>query len=144
MITSLTSLFVTAFIAATLFPTASEAVLVALLVEQTISPIILIATASLGNTMGSILNWWMGKQIERFHNRSWFPVKPEHLLIAKQRFHRYGEWSLLLSWVPIIGDPLTVAAGILGMPLWRFTLYVAVAKTTRYCAVAFATLGIIT
>lgn len=143
MITSLTSLFLAAFIAATLLPTASEALLVALLVEQSVSPITLVITASIGNTLGSMVNWWLGQKIERFHNRPWFPIKPAQLMISKQRFQRYGEWSLFLSWIPIIGDPLTVAAGILGMPLWRFTLYVAVAKTTRYCVVAFATLGIV-
>ncbi|HSG62013.1 MAG TPA: YqaA family protein [Pseudomonadales bacterium] len=143
MLTSLLGLFFSALVAATLFPAASEAVLVGLLLESNIAPFVLISTASLGNILGSWINWWLGRQIDRFHDKAWFPIKPEKLALAKARFHRYGEWSLLLSWVPIIGDPLTLAAGVLGMPYQRFLVYVTIAKTLRYCAVTFITLGIV-
>lgn len=141
MLFSLISLFLSAFIAATLFPAASEALMVALIIEDHVPVWLLVMFASVGNTLGSLLNWWLGGQIERFHDRSWFPVKANALARAKQRFHDYGEWSLLLSWVPIIGDPLTLVAGVLGMPWQRFLLFVAIAKTGRYCVVAAMTVG---
>ena len=143
MLFSLSSLFLSAFVAATLFPAASEALLVTLIIEDNVSIWLLVLFASAGNTLGSLINWWLGGQIERFHNRSWFPVKPKALSTAKQRFQDYGEWSLLLSWMPIIGDPLTLVAGVLGMPWQRFLMFVVVAKTGRYCVVAAMTVGVV-
>lgn len=133
---ALSSLFFSALISATLFPGGSEALLVALIHEkQSIVP--LVAVASMGNTIGSLVNWWLGIKIEAYRDRSWFPVSPRHLEKAKQQFHHYGEWSLLFSWLPIVGDPLTVAAGILKTPFIRFLFYVVVAKTGRYIFVAY-------
>ncbi len=143
MLFSLISLFISAFIAATLFPAASETLLVALIIEDNLSVWLLVLFASTGNTIGSLVNWWLGGRVERFHDRPWFPIKPKALIRAKQHFHKYGEWSLLLSWMPIIGDPLTLVAGVLGMPWQRFILIVAAAKTGRYCVVAAMTLGVV-
>jgi membrane protein YqaA with SNARE-associated domain len=97
-----------------------------------------VIVASLGNTLGSVINWVIGRQIERFKDRRWFPASPEQLERASRWYQRYGYWSLLLSWAPFIGDPLTLAAGLMREPLGIFILLVAIAKTVRY--VLFAAL----
>ncbi len=96
----------------------------------------LIAVATVGNVLGSMVNWLLGRGIEQFRNRRWFPVKPAQLDKAQRWYQRYGKWSLLLSWAPLIGDPITIAAGMLREPLWIFTLLVGIAKLCRYLVVA--------
>jgi membrane protein YqaA with SNARE-associated domain len=134
-------LFFAAFGAATLLPLQSEAVLVGLLLSGQYWLWSLLAVATLGNVLGSLLNWWLGRGIERFRERRWFPVSPRHLQQAQKHYQHYGHWSLLLSWVPIIGDPLTLVAGVMREPLGRFLLIVTLAKGARYGALALATLG---
>jgi membrane protein YqaA with SNARE-associated domain len=136
-------LFVAALIAGSILPLQSEAVLATLLLTTDHSPWVLVATASAGNTLGSIINWLLGRGIERFRDRRWFPVGPSMLAKAQHWYQRYGKWSLLLSWVPVIGDPLTVIAGVMGERLVVFATLVAVAKTCRYIAVAVLTLNLI-
>ncbi|MGF6488553.1 YqaA family protein [Pseudomonas frederiksbergensis] len=134
-------LFLVAFGAATLLPLQSEAVLVGLLLSNQDWLWSLLAVATLGNVLGSLLNWWLGRGIERFRERRWFPVSPRHLEQAQKHYQRYGHWSLLLSWVPIIGDPLTLVAGVMREPLGRFLVIVTLAKGARYGVLAVATLG---
>ena len=122
-------------------PAQSEAVLAGLLLAGH-RPWLLIAVASLGNVLGSVLNWWLGRGITRFQGRRWFPVSPAALERAGQHYRRYGHWSLLLSWVPVIGDPLTLVAGVMREPLWRFLLLVTLAKTGRYLVLAAVVLGV--
>jgi membrane protein YqaA with SNARE-associated domain len=136
-------LFLTAFAAATILPLQSEALLIALLSLGKHSPWLLITVATTGNVLGSVLNWWLGRSIERYQNQRWFPVSPAQLGSARQRYQRYGQWSLLLSWAPIIGDPLTVAAGLMREPLGRFLVLVLIAKLGRYLVLASITLGLI-
>ena len=132
-------LFIAAFLAATILPAQSEAGLAALILASPASVALLVTTASLGNVLGSVVNWYLGRGINRFTGKSWFPAN-EQLSRATSWYSRYGRWSLLLSWVPIIGDPLTVVAGIMREPLLRFLLIVGVAKTGRYIVVALLTL----
>lgn len=134
-------LFISALGAATLLPLQSESVLVALLLSTAYSPWALLAVASLGNILGSVLNWWLGRYLEHFRHKPWFPVSDVRLAQAQRGYARYGRWSLLLSWVPIIGDPLTLVAGIMRERLWVFLLIVSVAKTARYAVLAALTLG---
>ncbi len=136
-------LFAVAFIAATILPAQSEAALVALLVAGTHSPILLVAIASLGNVSGAAVNWALGRGVERFSDRPWFPVSPRALDRATGWYRRWGRWSLLLSWAPIGGDALTVAAGVLREPLWSFLTLVTIAKTGRYVVLAAVTLGVL-
>lgn len=140
--TSYSGLFLAAFGAASLLPMQSEAVLVAMLLSERYDVVALLAVATLGNVLGSALNWWLGRSVERFRHKRWFPVSPEKLGKAQQFYGRYGRWSLLLSWVPVIGDPLTLIAGIMGEPLWRFLLIVGLAKALRYMVLAAITLGL--
>jgi membrane protein YqaA with SNARE-associated domain len=126
------SLFAVAFSAATVLPAQSEAVLAGLLLTGRHSLGYLIVIASVGNVLGSTVNWLLGRGIERLRDRPWFPAGPAALERARRRYRRYGKWSLLLSWVPFIGDPLTVIAGALREPLATFLLLVTIAKVTRY------------
>jgi len=134
-------LFLAALIAATILPMQSEAALVGLLLTDAYSPTLLITVASIGNVLGSTINWLLGRAIERFRDRPWFPAKVEALERAQRWYWRYGKWSLLLSWAPIVGDPLTVVAGILREPFPVFLLFVAIAKIGRYLVLAFVTLN---
>jgi membrane protein YqaA with SNARE-associated domain len=136
-------LAVSACVAATLLPMQSEAALVALLAMEPRAVYSLVLVASLGNVLGSQINWWLGGQLQRWQSRRWFPATPAQLERAQQWYHRYGHWSLLLSWVPIIGDPLTLIAGVLREPFWRFTLLVSIAKVGRYAILAYVTLYVL-
>jgi membrane protein YqaA with SNARE-associated domain len=135
-------LFAVAFAAATILPAQSEAALAGLLATDSFSPAMLVLVASMGNVLGSAVNWGLGRGIERFRDRPWFPLRPATLNRATNWYHRYGRWSLLLSWMPIVGDPLTVVAGVLREPLWSFVAIVALAKVSRYLVVAGAVLSL--
>lgn len=138
---SLSGLFLAALIAATLLPAQSEAVLVALLLGGG-DPVLLVAVATAGNVLGSLVNWWLGLQVQRFQGRRWFPVSPARLERAQAWYRRYGRWSLLLSWAPVIGDPITLAAGVMREPLRVFLPLVFIAKAMRYIVLALVTLGL--
>lgn len=125
------SLFITGFIAATLFPASSEVLLLALL-AQGLSPFWLWTAATLGNTLGSCVNWYLGRELLRFQHRSWFPISAAALQRATLQFQRYGRWSLLLAWLPVVGDPLTMVAGVLRVPFRLFVVLVALGKGLRY------------
>lgn len=127
------TLFAVAFGAATILPLQSEAILVGLLLAD-YAPVLLVVVASAGNVLGSVVNWVIGRQIETFRSRRWFPVNDVQLGRAQHWYQRYGKWSLLLSWIPIVGDPLTVIAGMMREPLPIFVLLVAIAKVGRYVA----------
>ncbi len=133
-------LFASALLAATVAPMQSEAVLVALLLSGDYPLVWLLIVASSGNVLGAVLNWLLGRWLERFRDRRWFPANTQQLIRAQAWYQRYGKWSLLLSWVPIIGDPLTVVAGVMREPLPIFFLFVTVAKTARYLVLAAITL----
>jgi membrane protein YqaA with SNARE-associated domain len=140
-LTSYLGLFLAAFGAATLLPMQSEAVLVGMLLSDRYVVSTLLAVATFGNVLGSVLNWALGRSVERFRHKRWFPVSENKLEKAQQSYLRFGRWSLLLSWVPIIGDPLTVVAGVMREPLWSFLLIVTVAKGARYLVLTAVTLG---
>ncbi len=125
-------LFLLALGAATLLPLQSEAGLVALLLTDDYNVAALLLVAIAGNTLGSTINWWLGRELVRFQQRRWFPASPAQLLWAQGWYHRYGRWTLLLSWLPVVGDPLTLVAGVMREPLSRFLLLVLFAKSARY------------
>ncbi len=134
-------LFASAFFAATLLPLQSEAVLVALLVQGDRPVLALLCIATLGNVIGSILNWVMGRYLLHFKDRRWFPASDTQLDRANDWYRRYGRWSLLASWVPVIGDPLTVVAGLMREPFLSFVALVTLAKAGRYIFLALVTLA---
>ncbi|MER8519427.1 DedA family protein [Mesorhizobium sp. M0644] len=135
-------LFLAALLAATILPMQSEAVLVGLLLAD-YSPWPIIAVASVGNVLGSVINWLLGRGIERFRSQRWFPMNQAQLERAQVWYRRYGKWSLLLSWLPVVGDPLAVVAGVLREPFRVFLLLVTAAKVGRYLVLAAVTLSVI-
>ena len=132
-------LFASALASATLLPGQSETVLVGLLLSgHTLW--LLVVVASIGNILGSLCNWLLGRGIERFRNRRWFPASDAALERAQRWYVRYGKWSLLLSWAPFIGDPLTIMAGVLREPVRTFLILVTLAKVGRYVVLVAITL----
>jgi membrane protein YqaA with SNARE-associated domain len=129
------TMLVTAFGAATLLPFSSELALAGLLKGASADPTLLVATATIGNVAGSALNWWIGARARSFETRPWFPFTAANIEAASQKFNRFGVWSLLLSWVPVVGDPLTFVAGVLRVPFLVFLPLVLVGKLARYLAV---------
>ncbi len=92
----------------------------------------LFLTATIGNTAGAVVNWYLGRSLMRFAGWRWFPVSAGRIEQASAFFNRYGSWPLLFSWLPIVGDPLTVAAGVLRIRLRLFLPLVVIGKAVRY------------
>lgn len=134
------SLFLTALIAATIVPAQSEAVLAGLLLSKHYSVVGLLIVASVGNILGSVINYYLGRGIDHFRNKKWFPATDAQIEKASRWYEHYGRWSLLLSWMPFIGDPLTLIAGVLRERFWVFIGIVSIAKIARYLFIAVVTL----
>lgn len=132
-------LFLAAFAAATLIPAQSEAVLIAMILAASHPVWLLLVVATVGNVLGSIVNWALGRQVKHYENRHWFPFSQRQMDDASRWYARWGYMSLLAAWVPVIGDPLTLAAGVLREPFWRFALIVTLAKAGRYLVLAWIT-----
>ena len=130
-------LLIISFLAATILPLSSELVLSTMLLTDSFDKYLLLVVASFGNIFGSSVNWYLGKKILIFKDRKWFPVNEKQIAKSEMYFKKYGIWSLLLAWVPIIGDPLTVIAGILRVNFFTFLLLVSLSKTSRYIFLIF-------
>jgi len=129
-------LFALSFLAATIFPVASEAGLAALILAGA-DPVACVATATLGNTLGAVTTWAVGRWgsdvfLSRLLGLS--DLKRER---AERIFALYGSWSLFLAWAPVIGDPLCAVAGLFGLPLGRFVPPVLLGKLARYAGLAY-------
>ena len=98
---------------------------------------LLLVFASLGNILGSVLNWYLGKKINLYKDKKWFPVSTERLKKSQYYFNKYGLWSLLIAWVPIIGDPITLLAGVLNVRLSIFLFLVSISKISRYIFILY-------
>ncbi|MAD42477.1 MAG: hypothetical protein CL623_08825 [Arcobacter sp.] len=127
-------LFFSAFISATLIPFGSEALLI-YDIKEGFNIIYLILIATLGNSLGSILNYFLGLKGEEFLLKKGL-LKEKSILKSKNYFDKYGSICILFSWVPIIGDPLTFIAGVLKFNLKLFILLVVIAKFSRYLFIA--------
>lgn len=138
-----TGLFTAAFLAATIIPFSSEVTLATALTASGLWWPALIGVASAGNVLGSVVNWMLGRALSGERAIRYLPVDRKSLARAEAWYHRYGRWSLLMSWAPVIGDPLTIAAGFLREPLRFFIPVVIVAKTGRYLVVAAITAGFV-
>ena len=134
---SLMGLFAAAFGAATVLPFQSEVVFAGLVLAEAAPYWAILLAASVGNTLGSVVNWYLGRSIERFRGSRWFPVTERQLEAAQRWYARWGVWTLLLSWAPF-GDGFTVVAGVMRTPLWLFTMIVAAVKTARYALLGAA------
>ncbi|MGM0526127.1 MAG: YqaA family protein [Pseudomonadota bacterium] len=125
------SIFLTAFLAATILPAQSEFVVVAAQ-RMEYDVWIIWWLASIGNTLGSVVNYILGRFLVQYQDRRWFPFKPASLARGHQWFERFGKWSLLMAWAPFIGDPLTFIAGMLRLSFWQFLTLVFISKSGRY------------
>ncbi|WP_042699283.1 YqaA family protein [Azospirillum sp. B506] len=126
------SLFLVALVAATIFPAQSELLLAGLHTSGNYNDGLLILAATVGNVAGSTINWALGRYLMHFQDRRWFPVSRPLVERATGWYRRFGIWSLLMAWVPVIGDPLTLVAGILRVDLRLFLLLVTIGKLGRY------------
>ena len=126
------TILISAFAAATILPAQSEALLA---YQVSLNPSYtaqLITVATIGNVLGSIVNWWLGRLVKKFKDIGWFPVSEDKLLQGEQYYRKYGRFSLLLSWAPFIGDAITITAGVLRELLWSFLTLVSIATCSRY------------
>ncbi len=137
-VTSWLILFGSAFLAATILPFYSEVVLFAQL-RAGGDPVVLVAIATLGNTLGAVVNWILGRYLLHFQERRWFYFSATQIEKAQTWFQRYGFWSLLMAWLPVGGDALTLIAGIMRVRLWLFLVLVGTGKALRYISVVYFT-----
>ena len=130
-------LFIISFLAATILPLSSELVLSTMLLTGSFDKYLLLVVASFGNVLGSSVNWYLGKKILIFKDKKWFPANKTQIEKNKIYFKKYGIWSLLLAWVPVIGDPLTIIAGVLRVRFFTFFTLVSISKASRYVFLIF-------
>lgn len=136
-LSTLGALFGAAFGAATILPFQSELVFGAVQRGTALPLWLIVIVASVGNTLGSVVNYWMGLFVEHWKGSRWFPVSERWLERAQRWWARWGVWTLLLSWAPF-GDGFTVVAGIMRTNFWLFLTLVGAVKTARYVALAWA------
>lgn len=133
------ALFFLSFLASTLIPLGSEWLLVTLVV-QGFAPLPVVLVASAGNFLGACTSYYIGVYGSVFLTAKILRMDTADRARAERFFARYGSWSLLLSWLPVVGDPLCVVAGMMKVAFGRFALLVVTGKVARYAAVAWAAL----
>ncbi|MDB9844688.1 DedA family protein [bacterium] len=126
------SLFVISFLAATILPFSSELTLAGLIASSNYDNFLLLIVASFGNVLGSVVNWVLGFYSRNLTTKKWFPFKDKQIENSSKWFSKFGKWSLLFAWVPVIGDPLTLAAGLLRVKFIEFVILVTIGKFGRY------------
>jgi membrane protein YqaA with SNARE-associated domain len=126
------SLFLISFAAATILPLSSELTLLGLLNTNNYNSLSLVLTASIGNILGAVFNWCLGFYLLRYIHKKWFPFSEKQIYFSSKQFNKFGIWSLLFAWLPIIGDALTFVAGILRVNFLLFLILVSIGKTFRY------------
>jgi membrane protein YqaA with SNARE-associated domain len=131
------SLFGISFLAATILPFSSELSLAGLISTSNFNNSLLLIAASLGNILGSVVNWFIGFCSRNFISKKWFPFNELQITTSSKWFEKFGKWSLLFAWVPILGDPLTLVAGLLRVKFLDFIILVAIGKVSRYLVVLY-------
>ncbi len=129
------SLLTVSFMVATIVPFGSEVYFATLLSLGKYNNFLLLVSASVGNVLGSVFNWICGYYINYFIKKSWFPIKKDKIKKGTDLFNKYGKWSLLLSWVPFVGDPITFVAGTLRFSFIPFIILVSIGKIGRYLVI---------
>jgi len=129
------TLFFSALISSTLFPGGSEAVLL-LRLHQGLDPLTLVVIATVGNVLGSLITYAMGRIGYRYTHLRWSRPSQRRIEQAQRWFTGYGQWSLLFAWLPLVGDPLCLVAGMLRSALPVFILLVSIGKFARYAVLA--------
>ena len=131
------SLFAISFLAATILPFSSELTLAGLIATSNYDSLLLLIAASIGNILGSVINWILGFYSRNLTTKKWFPFKDKQIENSSKWFNKLGKWSLLFAWIPIIGDPLTLVAGLLRVRFLDFIILVAIGKVSRYLIVFY-------
>ena len=131
------SLFFISFLAATILPFSSELTLAGLITTSNYDNVLLLIVASFGNVLGSVVNWVLGFYSRNLTIKKWFPFKETQIERSSKWFNKFGRWSLLFTWVPILGDPLTLVAGLLRVRFLDFIILVAIGKVSRYLLVFY-------
>ena len=131
------SLFAISFLAATILPFSSELTLAGLIATSDYDNLLLLIVASFGNVLGSVVNWVLGSYSRNLTTKKWFPFKETQIERSSKWFKKFGKWSLLFAWVPVVGDPLTLVAGILRVKFIDFIILVAIGKVSRYIFVFY-------
>ncbi|MDB2441895.1 DedA family protein [Candidatus Pelagibacter bacterium] len=131
------SLFVISFLAATILPFSSELTLAGLIATSDYDNLLLFIVASFGNVLGSVVNWALGSYSRNLTTKKWFPFKETQIERSSKWFRKFGKWSLLFAWVPVVGDPLTLVAGISRVKFIDFIILVAIGKVSRYIIVFY-------
>lgn len=137
----LPGLFLLSFVAATVFPVASEAGLAAAVLSG-LDPLACVSMATLGNTAGAVTTWALGRWGSRSLLHRLLRMDETDRERAERMFSRYGSWSLLLAWAPVIGDPLCLIAGLFNLSLPRFLPPVFIGKLVRYGVIAWMTVRV--
>ena len=132
MIIGYLSLFTISFLAATILPFSSELMLASMLSIENYNRTLLIIFSSLGNILGSVFNWLLGFYFIKLQGKSWFPFSNEQISKSTLWFRKYGQWSLLFAWVPLVGDPLTFVSGTMKTKFLTFIILVSIGKIARY------------
>ena len=131
------SLFIISFLAATILPFSSELTLAGMMATSSYDNLLLLLVASLGNVLGSAVNWILGFYSRKLSKKKWFPFKDKQIEKSSKWFNKFGRWSLLFAWVPIIGDPLTLVAGLLRVKFIEFLILVTIGKVSRYLVIFY-------
>ncbi|MDC3356649.1 DedA family protein [Candidatus Pelagibacter ubique] len=131
------SLFAISFLAATILPFSSELTLAGLIATSNFDNLLLLIVASFGNILGSVVNWVLGFYSRNLSTKKWFLFKDKQIESSSKWFNKFGKWSLLFAWVPIIGDPLTLVAGLLRVRFLDFIILVAIGKVSRYVLIYY-------
>jgi membrane protein YqaA with SNARE-associated domain len=131
------SLFTVSFLAATILPFSSEFTLAGLIATSNYDNLLLLIVASFGNVLGSVVNWILGFYSRNLTTKKWFPFKDKQINNSSKWFSKFGKWSLLFAWVPIIGDPLTLVAGLLRVRFLEFLILVMIGKISRYLVIFY-------
>lgn len=128
-------IFWVSFLSATVLPLGSEGLLLYYANDVNLSVFYLWLWASLGNTLGGLTNWFLGLYLVRFEHKKWFPVTPEVRQKAERFFNKYGVWSLLFTWLPVVGDGIALVSGVLRTSIWYFLPLVLIGKAARYALI---------
>ena len=131
------SLFFISFLAATVLPFSSELTLAGLISTSNYDNLLLLVVASFGNVLGSVFNWSLGFYSRNLSTKKWFPFKETQIERSSKWFSKFGKWSLLFAWLPIVGDPLTFVAGLLRVRFLDFIILVAIGKVSRYLMIFY-------
>ena len=133
---------IASFLAGTFFPFSSEAVMAALLVSSNMDPFMTVMSGTIGNVVGSMVNYWIGSAATPEHISKWFRIKKSRLDSAQNYVQKYGSWVGFFSFIPILGTAISIALGVLRANVWGTLLSTFIGKCLRYVIVAYSVIAI--